>query len=257
MLLEPPSAVVKSLSRSRKPIRFVGDATPAELKARVETKLVYHGEDLGGLRCALQKLCGRVVHAGPVSTVSSVYFDDLRLGACQANLDGTGLRHKTRIRWYDRPLPGAQLFFETKWRRHRVTGKDRVELLCTRPAAELSLRQLHRALRQALPVERRGHLANDTEAVVLVEYEREHFLLEHGRARLTLDYHLRFYPLLGRRRLARRFPQRLPDVAVIECKTAVGDTRCLARVLSPLGGRPTRFSKYVTACQHLGYASHH
>lgn len=239
-------------------LRFVGDATPKALEARLETKYVFEGQDLGALRCALTKVCRRVVHAGPVSTVSSIYFDDLHLSTCRANLDGAGLRHKTRVRWYDRPLPGEQLFFETKWRRHRVTGKQRHELACERPLAELTLRELHRALRRALPPERQGYLAQDTEPVALVEYEREHYLLGDGRARLTLDYGLRFVPLLGRRRLLRRFAHRLPNTALIECKTAVDDAACLAQVLSPLGGRATRFSKYVTACQHLGYAgSHH
>lgn len=262
LLADPPPA--RSSTRSPRlraippaPIRLVGDATPPDLVSRLETKFVFPGADLGGLRCALTQHCKRIVHAGPVSRVCSVYFDDLHLSTCRDNLIGAGLRHKTRIRWYDRALPGEQLFFETKWRRHRVTGKDRLELACARPPTELTLRELHRALRAALPPERQGYLAADTEAVSLVEYQREHYLFEGGRARLTLDYGLRFFPLLGRRRLARRFGERLPGVALIECKTAVGDAGCLDRVLGALSGRASGFSKYVRACQQLGYASHH
>ena len=253
MDLPHPQAVEPAAAQA---LQFVGDATPKALESRLETKYVFHGQDLGALRHALTHVCRRIVHAGPVSTVSSIYFDDLRLSTCQANLVGQGLRHKTRVRWYDRPLPGAQLFFETKWRRHRVTGKQRLELACDQPLATLSARGLHRALRDALPPEQRGHLATDTEAVALVEYEREHYVLGRGQARLTLDYGLRFYPLLGRRRVARRFVHRLPDLALIECKTAVDDAGCLEHVLSGLNGRVTSFSKYVAACQHLGYASH-
>lgn len=262
LLAEPPPA--RSSARSPRlrvvppaPIRLVGDATPPDLVSRLETKFVFRGVDLGGLRCALTQHCKRVVHAGSVSRVCSVYFDDLHLSTCHDNLVGVGLRHKTRVRWYDSELPREQLFFETKWRRHRVTGKDRLELACERPLAELTLRELHRALRQALPPARQNYLARDTEAVNLVEYQREHYLFEGGRARITLDYGLRFFPLLGRRRLARRFGHRLPGVALIECKTAVDDAGCLDRVLASLRGRASGFSKYVTACQSLGYASHH
>ena len=89
------------------------------------------------------------------------------------------------------------------------------------------------------------------QAVTVVEYRREHFAL--GDARFTLDYDLRFYPLMGRRRLALRFAERLPSPVVVECKAPLGGDHREQRVLRPLRARPVRFSKYVTACQRLGY----
>ena len=40
---------------------------------------------------------------------------------------------------------------------------------------------------------------------------------------------------------------------LVECKAALGGDQREQRVLRPLAGRPVRFSKYVTACQRLGY----
>ena len=226
-----------------------------DLDARVETKYIFRAADIASLRATLLRRGRRISHAGPVSTVFSLYFDDDRLGCCRANLDGAGLRHKTRLRWYDREMPGrGAIFFETKWRRHRLTGKRRLGFSSTRPFEESSFERMRDGLRRTLPFERHDHLDHDTQAVALIRYRREHFLVDGTDARLTLDYDIRFSSQLGRRRLAQGFEERLPDVALIELKTPPGQEHLGAELLRPLRARPGRFSKYVAACQSLGIA---
>ena len=120
-------SVTRLRRRRQVAISILDDGTSRpDLMARRELKYVFTRHDVSTLRHVLRQVCRPIVHAGPVSTVRSVYFDDPCLSACRANLDGIGLRHKTRIRWYDREHPADRFFLETKWRRHRICGKHHV-----------------------------------------------------------------------------------------------------------------------------------
>lgn len=227
----------------------------ADLAARREMKYVFRQPDVAALRRILQLSCRPIRYAGPVSTVRSVYFDDAVLSNCRANFDGVGLRHKVRLRWYDHVRPADHFFYEVKWRRHRVCGKHRLQIGCATSTTTLPFERTRDALARILPPRYGVHLAREAHAVVLVEYRREHFVQRQSGARFTLDYDLRFYPQLGHRRLSHRFAMRLTDIALIECKSGVGQRHALHGVLSPLRTRPARFSKYVIGCQLLGYVA--
>lgn len=229
------------------------DQARPDLAERGEVKYCFRSQDVATLRAVLRRVAQPVAHAGPVSHVRSLYFDDERLTACRANLDGVGVRHKLRLRWYDAPAPGPLCFFEIKWRRHLATGKHRFPMRGAAQLLQLPLRRWPAALAAAAPRRFAAFLRSEQQAVALVEYRREHFVWED--ARFTLDYDLRFYPLLGRRTYARRFPERLPGFALIECKAPLGDRRLERHALRPLRSRATRFSKYVTGCQRLGYVA--
>ena len=229
-------------------------ASRPDLALRRELKFVFPGkQDVATLRRLLRGACRPIRHAGPVSLVRSVYFDDPTLTDARNNLAGVGLRQKTRIRWYDKESPTRRFILEVKWRRHRFSGKHRLHLECSRPPAEISYRDLLARLRRDSPTLYQHRLARDTEAVVLVEYRREHFAVGEGHTRVTLDYDLRFFPQMGRSRFTRRFAELLPGVVIIEVKSAAGDEVSLPSFLAPLRVRASRFSKYVTGCQRLGY----
>src|SRR5690606_22550323 len=108
-----------------------------------------------------------------------------------------------RVRWYDHDAPRGAFWFEVKWRRNQTTGKLRYRVEGGAPFASLPLCRVPQLLAPRLPERCRALLDTLSDAVVLVEYRREHFAC--GDARLTLDYDLRFAPLLGRRQLRRRF----------------------------------------------------
>ncbi|MEZ5963832.1 MAG: polyphosphate polymerase domain-containing protein [Planctomycetota bacterium] len=225
----------------------------ADFAARVESKFVFSKVDVAALRHALLRLATPIRYAGRVSLVRSVYFDDPRLSACRANLAGIGVRQKARVRWYDHDSPRGAFWFEVKWRRNQTTGKLRHRIEGGAPFAELPLRRVPQLLAPGLPERCRGLVDTLSDAVLLVEYRREHFAC--GDARLTLDYDLRFAPLLGQRHLGRRFVERLPGIVLVECKTPTDSPAGLVAAMRVLGARPARFSKYVTGCQRLGYAT--
>jgi len=228
-------------------------ATRPDLARRRETKHCFERQDVATLRSVLGSLAEPVSHAGRVSVVRSVYFDDRSLSACHANLEGVPNRQKVRVRWYDEETPSAACFVEVKWREWNATGKHRFRLEAGRTIAAMPLRDWPRALASALPDRFLPVLERYDRAIALVEYRREHFVL--GSTRFTLDYDLRFYPLAGRRHLARRFGERLQGFAVIERKAPLDDRGNEHRLLDPLQSRAQGFSKYVTACRRLGYVS--
>ena len=88
------------------------------------------------------------------------------LSACQANLDGLGMRRKVRLRWYDSLRPGTTFFFEIKWRHDRVTGKHRLQLESAEPLGELTYKQIVAGLGQVIPPEYLGDVFVSCEPTV-------------------------------------------------------------------------------------------
>ena len=240
-------------SEARRPIfEMVGShSTRSDLEVRREVKFTLPGADLGKLRDILDANCRRLIHNDQISTVRSIYFDDVRLSACRANLAGLGRREKRRLRWYDSLNPGADFFFEIKWRENRITGKHRLQLRASRPLAELSYRQIMNGLMETLPKQHVGRVLVASEPVAIVEYKREHFASADGGLRITLDYDLAFYDQTGKRFITTSFPCRFHDLVVVEGKTPVGRERELQAMLYPLALRVGRCSKYVHGCRLL------
>ena len=216
---------------------------------RKELKFLLRNENIDVLRQVLRGSCKQVVHAQTVSTVRSVYFDDSRLSACQANLNGLANRQKLRFRWYDSLEPQAPMFAEVKWRRNRVTGKHRHQV---EPPPNHSWQAWLRELEPSVPVSIQTTMQLYREPVVLVEYKREHFQSLIDGIRLTLDYDLRFYDQLGKPGLNVRFANRSYGTAVMEGKVPVGMESYLKEFLNPYPGRVQRCSKYVLGCRMLG-----
>lgn len=233
--------------------RVIGSQTTrSDLASRREVKFTLGAADLGKLRTILDVNCRRLVHNQRVSTVRSIYFDDVRLSACRANLAGVGRRQKLRLRWYDSLTPGKDFFFEIKWRNNRITGKHRLQIEAPRPLVEMSYRQIVEGLLATLPDQHIGQVLASSEPVAIAEYKREHFASGDGSLRITLDYDLAFYDQTGRRFMNTSFPHRLDDLIVIEGKTPVGREWELKRLLYPLALRVGRCSKYVHGCRLLG-----
>ena len=224
----------------------------SDLAARKEIKFTYDGADIGKFRSLLESNCRRLVHNNQVSVVRSIYFDDMMLSACRANLDGLGRRRKLRLRWYDSLWPGNNFFFEIKWRHNRVTGKHRLQIESDVPLIELSYKQIMAGLRNAIPADYLGDVFGYDEPVMIVEYQREHFASEDGCFRITLDYGLTFYDQTCKSRISTVFPQRMPRLIVVEGKSPVGREAELRRLFFPLQARMGRCSKYVNGCRQLG-----
>jgi hypothetical protein len=223
----------------------------SDLAQRRETKFVLAGNQLALLRDVLTGTMRRQIHGNAVSTVRSIYFDDARLSACHANIDGLGQRRKLRLRWYDRPLPDREGYLEIKWRNGRLTGKHRLRLGSAGALSQLSYSELRTALLAAVPAKYVGFVMACSDPVVIVEYHREHFISPDRDLRVTLDYDLKFYDQTGKARMSAAFGRPLPDFVVLEGKTPVGRERELRQLLAPVTLRATRCSKYVHGCRLL------
>ncbi len=237
------------------PLRFefVDDGrSRTDLAVRRETKFTFDSQRLDAVRTLLAGNCQRQIHNQPVSTVRSIYFDDSRLAACHANLDGLGKRRKLRLRWYDQLLPGTDLYLEVKWRDNRITGKHRFQLRSNELIGARDYRDLASALRTVVPSTVLRDFEANLEPVVVVEYKREHFASADGALRLTIDYDLRFYRQWGRQRISMEFPCRMERLALVEGKTPVGREGELREMMYPLTMRASKCSKYVHGCQSLG-----
>jgi hypothetical protein len=215
-------------------------------------KYVLSHPDLGALRRLLEVNGKRQVYHREVSVVRSVYFDDAKLSACRANLDGLGRRRKLRLRWYDRPLPGHECYLEIKWRDNRITGKHRMYLLSTDVLGAMPYKSILANIAAVLPEKYLPALFQYCEPTVLVEYQREHFASADRRLRVTLDYGLVYYDQTGRQRISTSFGRPHEGLVVVEGKVPVGCDRELRPFLHPLSGRVARCSKYVHGCQMLG-----
>jgi hypothetical protein len=242
---------------------FVVDAPEAQrpdLAERRETKYLFERADPSALRSVLRAVGRPIVYAGRVSFVRSIYYDDAGLSACRANLAGVGVRRKVRLRWYDHDLPTDRFQLEIKWRKNQITGKHRFGCTGGEHLRGMALHGAPAALARGLPPAFAPLLDRAEQPVAIVGYRREHFAV--GAARLTLDYDLRFVPLLGHRGFADRagdsgaagrFEERLPDVALVEVKTPLAGEPELLPVLRALRARPGRLSKHVVACQRIGF----
>ncbi|MEQ1903286.1 MAG: polyphosphate polymerase domain-containing protein [Pirellulaceae bacterium] len=227
----------------------------SDLRKRTESKFLIPGADIESIRQILKQRFEPQTHGHKFSTVRSLYFDDPRLSACRANLEGLDGRRKVRIRWYDSPKPQHEFFFEVKWRENKLTGKHRLRMNAERPLHQWTFRQLQQQLNTVLPEKFQSRFLRNIEPVLIVEYRREHFVaIESTRAtdvRLTLDYDLKFYDQTGRSGLNLDFGRRMLDFALIECKVPSGFSVRTETLFSPLKLRIGSCSKYVAGCQTL------
>lgn len=228
------------------------DASRKDLAVRRETKYILPNADVGKFRRLMETNGRRLTHNESISTVRSIYFDDVLLSDCQANLSGISHRKKVRLRWYDSLTPGEVLFFEIKWRNNRATGKHRLELRSKENLSKLTYRHIYDQLIDILPPQHVASLLNRSDPVVIVEYQREHFASADGLLRVTLDYGLAFYDQTGKRSISTSFPFRMPELLVMEVKGPEENLREVKELLHPFTPRMGPCSKYVHGCCHLG-----
>jgi SPX domain protein involved in polyphosphate accumulation len=219
---------------------------------RTEIKFALSRADLGKVERILEVNCRRVSYRDRTSRVSSLYFDDHRLSACEDTSEGASRRSKVRLRWYDTPFPETELFFEIKRRRGQATSKERFALPLSRPLDSSTVRETAMNLARLLPRAPAEALLARPEAIVLIEYERRYFEAPGGSLRITLDSGLVFFSQVGRLHPSRRFPHHVRDVVILEAKSPLASDDRIRELLHPLSPRVTRSSKYVLGCQAVG-----
>lgn len=220
---------------------------------RQELKYLIHYPDAALLRQRLGAVMRRDAHAGPDGRyrVRSLYFDDLFGTAYAQKVEGLGVRRKYRVRVYGAVEGGARL--ERKSRCGAGIFKQSAAL------TEQEARRLERGdaafLRdsgQALSRECYcDWVMRGLRARVVVDYEREAFVLPEGDVRITLDTHVR----AG---LGSLYDAKLPmvealgaDRLILEVKFTNYLPRLVRRLLPPDACELTAASKYVMCCDAL------
>lgn len=191
----------------------------------------------------------------PCGTIHSVYYDTADLDHLDESEQGSRIRHKIRIRWYDSPQDGSavRVFLELKSRNGFAGRKQRKEQ--TVSAKHLQSSVMRDGL---LPY---GHIVNTlTEfgyhssnrlyPVILVTYQRLRFADILTGARVSLDWNIQsrlVNPMLNRGEGLLRM-----EGGVIEIKGKTCELPVTLQSLGLLGTDWSRYSKYASCLRsHL------
>ncbi|HEY8496648.1 MAG TPA: polyphosphate polymerase domain-containing protein [Limnochordales bacterium] len=160
---------------------------------RHELKLSINALDRAVLSSRLSKVLPRDPHSGPggTYTVRSIYFDDDRDTALLQKLTGQLYREKFRLRTYGRD--SGVIYLERKIKRGNLGCKEKARL-----SRDQCLRLLagdHRFLLDRPEAVCRALYAKMATGLfrprTIVEYDREAYVWEPGRVRITIDSNLR------------------------------------------------------------------
>lgn len=157
--------------------------------------------------------------------VSSIYFDDYKLSAFHAKVDGLYERQKIRIRSYSKEFQNSPLFLEQKKRRGEFISKNRIEISDRELSDALSGKSSHPWLKGLGPQ-------------ITVYYRRKEFLFTWGR--ITIDTDITFK--------SERFEWNYEN-AILEIKTETEFESKWFRWLDDIS-HVQAFSKYATAIKY-------
>lgn len=187
----------------------------------------------------------------PPRMVNNVYFDTPALSDYARHVNGSSDRSKLRVRWYgSRDGQIGQSTLELKTRRGLVGAKTSFALNGFTHNGHIDQPRLLEALRAGrcdpTVVER---LARSL-AALFNRYHRRYYVSADNRFRLTIDTHLSFRAVPGRRFACRdRYDER--RLIVIELKYGVGLDSNAHFICHSLPFRLGKLSKYVHGIQRL------
>lgn len=114
-------------------------------------------------------------------TIRSLYFDDINDNCLRENINGTNVRNKYRLRYYNNDLEYISL--EKKGKENGMTSKlSRVISL----DEAMALQNGHLNSEVVFP----GMLLNGMQPKTIVSYDRKPFIYPAGNVRVTIDYNI-------------------------------------------------------------------
>lgn len=142
-----------------------------------------------GLRPAIASLLGRDAHAGAGGeySIRSLYFDDLYQSAYEEKLGGVFARKKYRVRIYN--CQDKAIHLECKYKQGPYICKES-QSLTREEYQRLRAGDCRFLLKKEKPMAREfaaDWYANYLRPKVIVDYEREPYVLEAGTVRVTFD----------------------------------------------------------------------
>jgi hypothetical protein len=217
---------------------------------RQETKYFVTSSELFVLRSLLQNLMDLDTHANKSAKtykVTSLYFETINDSDLDEKLDGINERAKYRLRMYNRDPSLIKL--EIKKKNGFVIQKDSI-IIDRQTAYELMhgkfcelLSKSHDTLSAIYPIFR----VNGYRPSVIVEYDREAYVLPYGNIRFSFDENLvtfgsprQFLELSGK-----GTPVFDEKVHILEVKSSIGIPTHLKNILSQIRAIRSSASKYT------------
>ncbi len=223
---------------------------------RNEWKYLISPGEAALLRQRLKPLLQADPHARPGGyKIRSLYFDDFWHSAQTEKEDGVLCRKKWRIRFYN---DSDSLI--------RLERKKKFGSYILKESAEISREEAEKILagEYGFLLQRPDNLCREfyVECVshvlrprVIVDYEREAWIMEEGTVRITFDANLRaavgsrnpFDPALA------CLPALAQDQMILEVKFTEFLPQLLRQALPPQAAEFTAASKFLLCCQQTGY----
>lgn len=232
---------------------------------RAEIKYLVPNEKLDDLRQAISSLVTLDKHGQPYGdtgyTVRSIYLDTPALIYYREKIEGLKKRKKLRIRAYNKPMPGNDVFLEIKRKEESRIAKDRARLAChdldaifsSKPPPELA--KIIIGNDQALSAANKFMYylyKNNLQGINLVVYEREAY---EGKInpdlRITFDKNLRsrICNEMGQLYTEEDMQRVLADHFILEIKYNYQFPSWLSPILSQMGLQKQALSKYCMSLE--------
>ena len=171
----------------------------------------------------------------PDRQVNNIYFDTVELTTFHQNVSGENQRKKFRMRWYGDDFDQLRSpQFEIKIKHNELGWKKVTQ------CPDLAFSELETIT--ALANEHSENFA-PLYPVLLNSYERSYFTSADGKFRITIDWNLRYYSLMGQT-VFLGYLQEEPGI-ILEIKYEEEDDQQAGFVLQNLPYRHTKSSKYV------------
>ena len=184
--------------------------------------------------------------AFPPRQVNNIYFDTVDLRDYDDNEMGIGRRIKTRIRWYNNLFGKvANPKLEFKMKNCLVGDKNIYHLEGFSFHNIFSINDIKETFRLSrLPAFVKEYL-NSMRPVLVNSYTRKYYLSADKRFRITIDFDLVYYPLLGSTSL-NNVKVMDKETIIVELKYFLKDDYDAEKISSVFPFRLTKNSKYVT-----------
>lgn len=189
----------------------------------------------------------------PHGTINSLYFDTPDMDQYWKSDEGDYERNKIRIRWYDSPENGRDIFpvyLELKAKRGFASRKQRRKIFV--PAERLSTIRINNTIVNLDVILRTlnefGYYPDDRlQPVILITYERYRFTEILTGAGLSFDFKIR--SMLTAHNLGHARTKLMLEGGIIEIKGPSMEIPRSLRTLNSLGIDWTRFSKYASCLE--------
>ncbi|MCE1255799.1 MAG: polyphosphate polymerase domain-containing protein [Anaerolineae bacterium] len=224
---------------------------------RQELKYLINEADVTLMRLRLSSFMKKDEHinADGNYTVRSLYFDDYYNSAYNEKYMGALDRQKYRIRFYNYLDSFVQLERKTKWNSYidkqtsQIKKEDVLEVINNRFS---NLLNYSNDLQKIFYFE---CLSNVMRPRVIVDYEREPFVFDHGNVRVTFDLNVR--AAIGSTDV---FDQDLPTIPLLERGQAIMEVKyteflpnLIRNILPPQASNFIAVSKYILGCDATIY----